>query len=449
MPAKGQLYDSCRINYDGLRKAISMGNEIAEAATLRVLLSEEEAKAARKESLFFREYLRPAGRKEIKSGVVQGFPQEYVAPDSNVYVVSKVPDEQFFFATEEDSQEGFDLLQIAGQPMVPIGLKPHSLSEKARERLLLMEQRATYWLFLADEKLLVFYPQSIEVDQFLGTPVDPQMMARRISIQQNLVGQQLVMPGKEVAAGRSIVAVEEDDEGYLVLGVENGGSNTLRSELVHYRMDDDSNFEIYNRGCINQINVRVKEAQEKRIAGMENYFNALAKGEIPIQSMLSQPAYLTIINDRFQLMSDLSGRLSWYIHLEQIPGTVQDQSFVQANLNNTGEMHLQSTLLVPEGFRHVRVEAKIGDKVWKSHTVPFYDGRSQPLRIGNQMQENIRYTRLDNRALIEAIAANAERDIDIHFINASGQRIVKPLPKAHRMAIRDTWIMYLWLSAQG
>ncbi|RMG19487.1 MAG: hypothetical protein D6730_21440 [Bacteroidetes bacterium] len=464
----GQSFDTCIIDYQFLFEEplrveeveagqalyltdeyirFAQGQGAAQASVTNPFSAPAPSQAhpfARHELYYYR-YLRPASRAELKSPAAEPGGLEVVLTDSNVYALELMiqPTVFFRFRGPETPEPIQPASFQAGKYIFSPGLLPLQLSGDLRGPFWVREKTADYWALEFGDQFLIYFPSLFHTEAIFEMETQQHVLAEKSRRASELLGQSLHLPDKPLAERWEILDVALSPSG-CELGIR-PMDPSLGETVSYVELSPESTFLVYDTQCLNQHLRELAEAQRKQQEIEQTYLQRLATGELPIELIEQDPAVKTLLHSRFTLARGPFQQVGWYIHIDQTPEKLLNESLIKLNLSEEGELYVQSLLSLPEAFGHTHFRVQVGERSWESPVVPQYEHRNISQDLGDWVQEQIHFSRENLSELIEGLVQSGEQEVRLTFFNKQGQQKEVLLPPVHLKAWRETYVLYLYL----
>ncbi len=468
---QAQTWDSCRVDYAFLLEDVSIdvteveaGGELKLRDTFIQLVETQpplHSDASKHKSfeaihnladfqskeIYHYQYLRPAARKELKSMTVAESDVEIILPDSNVYTQAKLAEPTVFYQVTHHFGGDYSPEVRSDRLIVPTGLVPGKIDSIEHQQFVLIAKKKDYWIFESMGEQWVFYPQAFSVQEIFQMPEKNTALAQKIKASENIKGQLLMKTGEEVQDAWEImdVGVKASE---VQLGIRPLDS-TKGKEVMYIELKPETVYKIYRTNCIQRIKKAEALALAKQKEIETSYLERLAQTKLPISAIHKEPVAKEILTSKFELVKGPMQAEGWYIHEDLRPENMLNVSLIKLNLNERGEIYLQSVLSVDTAFHHIQLSIQLGEDLWKSPKIYKYNHRNVATDFEGFIQESIHFSTNKVPEIIEKIGENIEEPVWITFFDKSGRSHKIALSQKHKLAIRDTFLLYRYLTFQN
>lgn len=399
------------------------------------------------------EYVRPASRKELRKGRIQGSREEVIASDGNIYAPRLISSEVHFF-TPSDLFDG----QYQGEwdekvLQLPLGLKPAQVGRLIGLPFRVVK-RTSEWLLLDERGTpYVFYLGGPSLKEVFDTQNLQQQLESRQKEARSWIGRSLMVVTPEDTLpdrlGRKNAWLWADDYAVApsieqVVKVDREGTTLrMKNRPFPIRIDSNQQWLLYDAGCVHQA----------REAYLDSLLLVIAKQEFQLEQFVALDPQVWLTNQ--DLKRHLSGRFGprrW----DEAPRVYQHLGFPQyeatsclyAEVSPAGELTLVSRFVSDSGLYHTDLMVQIGEDTLRSSRVPTYDPLSTRQYREGQIIEEVRFTSPTDQDIIAAVAQAGNAPVRITCITAGSFRAEVELPQVYRSIIRDAWLYAQLLQAE-
>ena len=333
----------------------------------------------------------------------------------------------------------FTPLETLPRLILPIGLTPLDVSAYEDVPFVLLGKEAHYLLFECQGRQVVAYADTMLPTHLFYSAAGRRALAEKRTYAHSLLGLEVQIPDNPGAARRfndlelASCHVARD---YVTFSYWAG-------EAGYFYVDAETRFHMYEKACVIQQNALAPPAAAGLSEEAEKQLNEIVREKNPVKRMQENPALMALLVDQFEIARDSYAGITWYLHKGLTPEQISKTSFVRANLNSNGILYLQSNCFSPEGMGHTMVEVSSGAEKTRSAAVAADDSRNLRVESEAGIEEQIHFTKGDDRDVIHFIAYHVENPITLTFLNEAGQAQSSLMPPAHKRAIRDTFVLYL------
>lgn len=391
------------------------------------------------------EYVRPATKKEIRKGKVNGSTKEKVGRDGNIYVdVPLAPDVHFFEATPAFNGD-YAATWKRQEMILPVGVVPIDIGPFATEPIKVLAREPDYVLLESAGRQVIFYRGFPALDEVFDTPeVQGQLAEKRHEAERWLGRKVLIRRPHELVSppyGQSgaWVWAENQEQPQKIQSVIAVDRNMVTFGMVDQRrtlrLSDTSQLRLFDADC-------VARHQEDYLDSLRRVFS---RQEVQLEMFAKVSASQWAEN--LDLKRHLAGRFgptSWpdstatYRYLLQPAHSSQPHVYPQ--VDQKGHCWLVSHYLSEEGLYHTRLRVFVGNDSMDTQRVSPVDRRNQRSYRGQHIIEEVAFDHPKDEAIMAAIAQAGEKPVRIKFIAGGDFYREVRLPALYRSAIRDAWM---------
>lgn len=399
-------------------------------------------------------YVRPATKKEIKTGRVAESIREHVGPDGMVYVAkSALPSNHFF--TPSSAFSG-DLSPQWEDPdlVLPMGLSPIRVDHLAGRALTVVELRAEYLVLKSAEEYLVFYRGFPALSEIFETPETLDQLAQKQQMAEALIGQTYwLAPAQRSRAAAAPVLIPST--GWQQIQITDAIAQRDRVVLQcagladqPFVISEQTRLRLLDAACVEETR---RNARSRLIAEAAPTDSLLADLLVRSQEpafWLEEEWVFDALQVRF-MRHKPGGGASTYQYMLEPEGKLRDtMSFVHAGLNELGQFWLESHFASDKGLYHTRITLYASDTLVSSR-VPTLDARNRRRYSEHGVIERVRFDHRNDEQLVRFIALHADEEITVRFA-AGGEFFDEAvIPPLYKNQIRDAWMFAQMIRQQA
>ncbi|MEM7657065.1 MAG: hypothetical protein AAF399_13105 [Bacteroidota bacterium] len=408
------------------------------------------------------EFLRPATRKELKTGEVKDFVREKVGQDGNIYIAKESEPSAHFFRTN-GAFEG-DFIGMWRDPLLvlPLGIEPVSPAELALQPLTIQEKSNQHLVLEGQGEQYVFYVGYPEIEFVFLDQAQQEALEDKKMLANALVGQAFLLenhpslrfrsspqadakPAQPNESSMSIlvkdVVVSHDQ--VLLVSEENGSNMVI--------LDEASHFVMYDLSCIQQMRRDLlQRAQEGEEAEQVNrQLNALARKLTQGLDQREDWEALGLEERFFPLLTGgPSGPQYEYLLLPD-PSEERLNPFLSVQISHAGAYWLHSHFASQNGLYHTRIYVYFanGDSLVSSRVSSLSPNHQREYQ-GDWVIEDIQFKGATDQEIVQRIAVAGDAPIRVRFSAGGTYFEEMTLPASYQRAIRDSWLYAKWLQQQ-
>ncbi|MEO1448326.1 MAG: hypothetical protein AAFV07_02295 [Bacteroidota bacterium] len=392
-------------------------------------------------------YIRPATKKEIKTGRVKGNIREHVGRDGMIYVAkSALPSTHFFEPTEAFAGD-FAPQWEDPDLVIPMGLSPAKVGHLAGRPLTVVEHAGDYLLLKVGESYLVFYIGFPELPEVFDTPATLAALSEKQSLAEALIGQRYWLAPAQRSRAATTAPVLMPGSGWQQIRIND--AHALRDRVVlscagladqPFVISSQTRLRLLDAECVEETRRTERARLIEEAAPTDTLFAQLLDRTTDPAEWLAEAWVFDALQTRF-MRAKPRGGASTYQYMLAPEGPARDTlSFVQAGLNELGQFWLESHFASPKGLYHTRITLFAGDTLI-SKRVPTLDARNRRRYTDHGVIEQVRFDQKQDEALVRYIATHCEEDIRIRYA-AGGEFFVETeLPQLYKHQVRDAWML--------
>ncbi|MEZ4827863.1 MAG: hypothetical protein R3C61_16490 [Bacteroidia bacterium] len=472
LPMPAQVSRDCERDYSPLRTTAQPTPEEIQAGA-EVYLSRAYLQAV-EEGYFDRSpsgmqhwvYVRPASRKELKESPIPANIPEKVAKDGNIYTLSRTPSSIHFFQPTANFEGDFSPEWADPVMRIPLGLEPVNVITLANRRFTITQKTNTYIVVNTGGKELVFFPGFPHTEDVFDTP----RVLEQLSEKQNMAA--AAMLGKHFRVMHSPnlnyrtrpgglnhsfdPSVDKID--FVVKDVIANRNEVLLAyqkdnEVLFLVIDKDSDFRLFEMDCISlaqrERNTNTPNVPALTKETINQQLNLISANENIAETILRDEALIASLYSRFQLRPNGLRGENTYTYF-QAHEEEDISPCIKVNLDEKGNLFLQSVYSSEKGLYHTRVEIHIpGQEPLPSVRIPTLDKRSLRYQSKGLLVEKIRFPEGGDQGIIEAIARHCDQEITLRFVAGGSFFQDVKLEQAFKEEIRDAFLFSCILKAKN
>jgi hypothetical protein len=449
-----QFIEDCRRPYDLLKEVVSLDMSHLEPGKFVYLSQnyldklEEGAYKQAPSEIVIHAYVRPASKKELKSGKISGDKREFIGSDGNIYV-PKVPSSYFHFFRKNKAFEGdYRPIWKDSEMTIPIGLEPVDVQPLASEKFEITQKHPDYLIFKAGNEELVYYVGYPKVNEVFDSEEILNHISQKQEIASEFIGHtwyirpfgphyrgesEMTAPS-DIFYTEPLVELTFDDVTAFQNRVKFGaGQDTIQ-------IDSLSEFLILDKGCVLSQQQSYAEMLREDFDTENIRLRKTLKNDKPSE-WKEEPWVQQSLYRRFWISPNLRKDDTYsYVLLEQEEA---EASYVFGEVDQYGNAWLKSHFASDEGLYHTRIIVKIRgvrDSL-ESERVSTRDERYVRTYLDSTIVEEIIFDSAKDQKILEKIAKNAHRKIFIRY--KAGGKYYKDieLPELQKEQIRDSWML--------
>ncbi|MEM6802324.1 MAG: hypothetical protein AAF696_13025 [Bacteroidota bacterium] len=404
------------------------------------------------------EYLRPASKKEMKHGIEDAKEYERVFGDGNIYGLSFLPSHFHFFSPRPGFEGSLTGKWEDPYLVLPLGLYPVDSKSLSGVALKVVESNTDYLLLEANGDSYVFYLGYPDAAQVFIRAESVEQIDSRVAMSETFIGQKLFLENHPSLRYRKTPGSDDKQ-----LAGSNPGMEVYISDALSYAeevllycekskiyivLDEYANFRMFDLACMETENEEKWGNYEDEQAELNAQVNGLIASGEPIIDLLENEWLVDLLQGRFRLHQNLKADKASYECLYLRSKDTHLKSFLLAQVDQEGNIYLQSQYSSERGLYHTKIEVQVGDQEFISDRIPALDPRSIRSRIAGRVVEEIHFQGGADNGILEAIAKNPTEEIQIRFTaGGSFYEDIILLPK-YKDAIRDAWLLSTYIQNQ-
>jgi len=452
---QAQHIEDCQVDYSKLKKSAFL--ELANVGPDKVLyLSANYVRGLREgkptyeaAKMMFYEYVRPASKKEIKTGEIENETRELIGLDNNIYAPQISSQAQHFFIANEAFKGSYRPSVLEDQLVVPMGLEPFDVIPFAEEKFWVVERKTDYLLLEIRDQQIVYYIDFPKMEKVFESQAVRDHLEMKREEAKRLEGDSWLIKHNDLPQYRSqseLYAPREIFHLSPLLELDFQTAQIFQDRVVFptnedsLRIDHNSDFLILDKNCVlGQQNSYAESLMET--FDTENIrLNKILKDQ-PVEDWAEEPWVMAALMKRFWLLP--SKRIKSRYQYVLLGGGLSFETFLHARLDVEGKAWLASHYASTEGLYHrtIRIYKGNSSLYQESERISTRDRRSKRTYEEEWIVEEIDFDGEGDLDLVELIAKNVDRKITIRYY--AGGKYFKDVELAafYKEQIRDVYML--------